>query len=233
MKSLQKMGGVSALIMAATWVVAFAVLLGILLPAGYFAEDVAPVGKARIIVDNQVMASIGYLVPYVAWGIFQVVLVLALYDRLKASAPAMAQTATAIGLIWAGLVIASGMVATLGIRTVVDLYGTDAAQAGSVWVTVETVAGGLGGEAGEVLGGVWLLLIGWAALRARELPRALNYLSLVLGVAGVLTVIPLLEPAAFLYGIGFIVWFVWVGIVLLRGPARLETGALAGSASLR
>ena len=233
MKSLQKMGGVSALIMAATWVVAFAVLLGILLPAGYFAEDVAPVGKARIIVDNQVMASIGYLVPYVAWGIFQVVLVLALYDRLKASAPAMAQTATAIGLIWAGLVIASGMVATLGIRTVVDLYGTDAAQAGSVWVTVETVAGGLGGEAGEVLGGVWLLLIGWAALRARELPRALNYLSLVLGVAGVLTVIPLLEPAAFLYGIGFIVWFVWVGIVLLRGPARLESGALAGSASLR
>jgi hypothetical protein len=231
MNSLQRMGGVSALIMAATWLLAYAVFLGILIPAGYFDEGAAPVEKARIIVDNEVIASIGYLIPYVVWGIFQVVLALALYDRLKAGAPAMAQTATAIGLIWAGLVIASGMVATLGIRTVVDLYGTDPAQAGSVWVTAQTVAGGLGGEAGEVLGGLWLLIIGWAALRARELPRALNYLGLLLGVAGVLTVVPLLEAAAFLYGIGFIVWFVWVGIIMLRGTARLEGGARAGEAA--
>ena len=46
---------------------------------------------------------IGYLIPYVAWGILLVVLALALYDLLKAGAPAVAQIATAIGLIWAGL----------------------------------------------------------------------------------------------------------------------------------
>jgi hypothetical protein len=50
------------------------------------------------------------------------------------------------------------MVATLGIRVVGDLYGTDAAQAGAVWTPVETVVGGLGGDAGEILGGVRLLL---------------------------------------------------------------------------
>jgi hypothetical protein len=216
MNDLQKMGGAAALIIAVTWVVGFAVFLGVLAPAGYFDEGVDAVEKARIIVANQALASIGWLIPYVVWGIFHVVLSLALYDRLKAGAPAMGQTATALGLIWAGLVIAGGLVATLGIRTVVDLYGTDAAQAGLTWAVVETVAGGLSGQAGEVLGGVWLLLIGWAALRAGELPKALNYLGLVLGVAGIITVVPLLEPAVFIYGLGLILWFVWVGIVMLR-----------------
>jgi hypothetical protein len=35
----------------------------------------------------------------------------------------MAQTATAFGLIWAGLVMATGMVANVGIGRVVELYG--------------------------------------------------------------------------------------------------------------
>ena len=222
MNGLQKTGGVAALIMAGTWLVAFAVFLAVLAPAGYLAEGIAPAEKARIIVDNQASASIGYLLPYVLWGILQVVLSLALYERVKAGAPAMAQTATAIGLLWAGLVIASGFVATLGIRKVVDLHGTDPAQAASLWASVETVAMALGGGAGEVLGGSWLLLIGWAALRARALPRALSYLGLVLGAAGVLTVVPSLEPAGFLFGLGFIVWWVWLGIAILRGSLRAE-----------
>jgi hypothetical protein len=226
MDGLQKMGGVAALVMAATWVVAFAVLLGVLMPAGYFDEAVTAVERARIITDNQALASIGYLIPYVAWGILLVVLVLALHDRLKAGMPAVAQIATAIGLIWAGLVIASGLVATLGIRVVGELYGTDAAQAGAVWAPVEAVVGGLGGDAWEVLGGVWLLLIGWAALRARELPRALSFLGIVLGVAGILTVVPPLEPALFLYGLGLIAWFVWLGIVMLRTSHGRETRQL-------
>jgi hypothetical protein len=224
MNSLGKTGGVSALVMAATWLVAFAVFLGVLVPAGYFDEGVVAVERARIIAENQASASIGYLVPYVMWGVFTVVLSLALYDRLKAGAPAMAQTATAFGLLWAGLVIASGLVATLGIRAVGELYGTDAAQAGTIWATVATVVGGLGGEAGEVLGGVWLLLIGWASLRAQELPRALSYLAIVLGIAGIVTVVPPLEPAAFVFGVGLIVWWVWLGIVMLRGSARLASG---------
>lgn len=222
LNTLQRMGGVAALSMAATWVAAFAVFLGVLLPAGYLEEGIAPVDKVAILVENQLLASIGWLVPYVLWGLFMVVLSLALYERLKSGAPAIAQVATVIGLIWAALVIAAGLVATLGIRTAVDLYATDPTQAGLVWVTVETVAGGLGGEAWEVLGGVWLLFIGWASLRARELPKRLSYLALVLGVAGIVTVVPFLQPAVFIYGIGLIVWWVWLGTVMLRDRPRGE-----------
>ena len=218
MSDLQRMGGVAALIMAATFVVGFAVFLTVLMPAGYFDARVDPVQKAAILADNQAIASISYLISFVVFGILLVVLALALYERLKAGAPGMAQTATAFGLIWAGLVIASGMVANVGIGTVVDLYGNDPAQAGSVWLAIESVQLGLGGG-NEMAGGLWVLLIGWAALRAGPLPRALNYLGVVIGVAGLLTVVPALEAIGLLFGLGLIVWFVWVGIFLLRSSA--------------
>ena len=220
MNGFQKIGGIAALLAAATFLVAFAVFLGVLGPAGYFDDGVTAAEQTRLIVEHQAMASVGWLIPYVGFGIAQVVLSLALYDRLKAGAPSMAQTASAFGLIWAGLVMAGGFVATLGIRTVVDLYGTDPAQAESLWVPFQTVASALSGGAGEVLGGVWLLLIGWAALRSRQLPSALSYLGIALGAVGIITVVPALLPAAALFGIGLIVWWAWLGIVMLRSSEK-------------
>lgn len=215
MSDLQKMGGVAALIMAATFVVGFAVFATLLLPAGYFDADVDPVQKAALLADNRAIVSISYLIAYVVFGIFLVVLALALYERLKAGAPAMMQTATAFGLIWAGLVMASGMVANIGIGRIVDLYGSDPAQAGSVWLALDIMINGLGGEI-ELVGSLWVLLVSWAALRAGGLPKALNYLGLVSSVTGLLTVVPALDGLGSVFGLGLIVWFVWLGIVMLR-----------------
>ena len=216
MNGLQKMGGVAALIMAATFVVGIALLFTLLVPAGYFAADVDPVQNAAFLADNQTVMFVWYLTIYVVFGVFLVALALALYERLKAGSPAMAQTATAFGLIWAGLMFASGMVANIGSGVVVDLYRTDPAQAASLWLAVNSVVVGLGGG-NEIVGGLWVLLVSWAALRAGELPRLLNYLGLVLGVAGILhTAVPALETLGAVFGLGLIVWFVWLGIVLLR-----------------
>jgi hypothetical protein len=221
MNDSQKIGGVAALIMAVTWVVGFVVFLGVLAPAGYFDEGVDAVEKARILVDNQAVVSISYLIPFVVFGIFLVVLSLALYERLKTGASVMAQTATAFGLIWAGLVIASGMVANVGIAAIADLLRNDPVQAGSVWLAIEIVQLGLGGG-NEIVGGVWVFLVGWAALRAGEFPRLLNYLGVVIGLSGILTVIPVLEVfgavemLGFVFGLGLLVWFVWLGIIMLR-----------------
>jgi hypothetical protein len=221
MNDSQKMGGVAALIMAVTWVVGFVVFLGVLSPAGYFDEGVDAVGKARILVDNQAVVSISYLTAFVVFGIFLIVLSLALYERLKTGASAMARIATAFGLIWAGLVIASGMVANVGIAAVADLFRNDPVQAGAVWLAIEIVQLGLGGG-NEIVGGIWVLLIGWAALRAGQFPAALNYLGMIAGVSGILTVIPVLEllgaveMLGLLFGLGLLVWFVWLGSIMLR-----------------
>ncbi len=220
MASLQKMGGVAALIMAVTFVVGFALLFTLLVPAGYFAADVDPIQNAAFLADNQAVMYLWYLSIYVVFGVFLVVLALALYERLKAGSSAMAQIATAFEIIWANLVIASGMVANIGTGVVVDLYSRDPAQAASLWLAVNSVVTGLGGG-NEIVGGLWVLLVSWAALRAGGLPKLLNYFGVVVSVAGILTAVPALaalEVLGAVFGLGLIVWFVWLGIVMVHGP---------------
>jgi len=44
----------------------------------------------------------------------------------------------------------------------------------------------------------------------------LNYLGVVLGVAGILSVVLASLGLSAVYGLGLIIWFVWLGMVMLR-----------------
>jgi hypothetical protein len=210
MKNLQKMGGIAALYAGVAFIVG---MLGFLLVVGW-PDD--PVQQVAVLVNNQVSLHILYVIVYQVWAVFLVVLTLALYERLKADSPAVMQTATAIGIIWATVVIASGMIFNIGMDNVVDLHGEDPAQATTVWLVIESVSDAIGGG-NEILGGLWVLLISWAALQSRGLPRALNYLGIVIGAAGILSALPGLGDVGLIFGLVQIVWFIWVGIVMLRG----------------
>ncbi len=208
---LQKLGGIAALIEAALYVTGFALFLTILDPSGY----VGHVQQVAFLADNQVASYIAYLLIYVVFGVVLVVLVLALHARFKNDSPAIMQTATAFGLIWAGLVIASGMIANIGNSTVVALFSKNQDQAVSLWLAIITVQEALGGG-NEIVGGLWVLLLSWAALRAGKLPKVLNYLGVLVGLAGILTVVPAFDVLMDVFGLGQIVWFAWLGIVMLR-----------------
>jgi len=151
----------------------------------------------------------------VVFGVVLVVLALALHARLKDGSPTMMQTATAFGLIWAGLVIASGMIANIGNSTVVALFSENQDQAVLLWLAITTVQEALGGG-NEIVGGLWVLLLSWAALRSDKLPKVLNYLGVLVGLAGILTVVPAFYVLMDVFGLGQIVWFAWLGIVMLR-----------------
>ena len=212
MKNSQKMGGIAALYEAAAYIVGMVGFLLVVDVSGV----VDPVQKVALMVDNLAFLYIMHLIVYVVWGVFMVVLSLALYERLKAGSPAIVQTATVFGIFWACVIITSGMIHNIGMENVVDLYGKDPAQAATVWLAIDSVLGGLAGS-NEILGGIWILLISWAALRAGELPRVLNYLGAVVGVAGIVSVVPALaELFIYIFALGQIVWFVWLGIVMLR-----------------
>jgi len=208
---LQKLGGISALIEAALYVTGFALFLTVLDPSGYEGH----VQRVAFLADNQVASYIANLLIYVVFGVVLVVLVLAMHARLKNGSPAVMQTATAFGLIWAGLVIASGMIANIGNSAVVDLFGENQVQAVSLWLAIITVQEALGGG-NEIVGGLWVLLLSWAALRAGNLPKVLNYLGVLVGLAGILTVVPAFDVLMDVFGLGQIVWFAWLGIVMLR-----------------
>lgn len=214
MKDLQKMGGIAALIEAATYIIGFALVFTVL--ADFFTGDIERAEAVEFLVDNYSLMYVWHMLIYVVNGIFLVVLVVALHDRLKSDSPALMQTASAFGMIWAGLVIASGMLILINLGTIIELHKDNPAEAGLAWETFTSIENGLGGGV-EIVGGVWILLMSWAALSTTKLPKSLNYLGLVIGVAGILTIIPPIADIGAVFGLGFIVWFAWTGIILLRG----------------
>lgn len=108
------------------------------------------------------------------------------------------------------------MVSNAGIAPVVALHGKDPTQAALAWLAIESVANGLGGANGEILGGLLTLLVSWAALQVSGLPKGLNCLGILVGVVGIISTVPGLSDLAGLFGMSQILWFVWLGIALLR-----------------
>jgi hypothetical protein len=215
MKNLQKIGGIAALIGAATNLFALVTLITLLEPKGYGSDD--PGQIVAFLADNQAFMRVWYIIIYLVFGVSLIFLSLALYERLKAGSPALAQVVTTFTLIWAVLVIVIGALSINNLSTVVELYGKNPAQAATVWLTLDSVETGLGAGGGEtIVTALWFLLLSWAALWARELPRVLNYLGVVLGVAGILSVVLASLGLSAVYGLGLIIWFVWLGIVMLR-----------------
>ncbi|MBK8050297.1 MAG: DUF4386 family protein [Anaerolineales bacterium] len=222
MKYSQKLGGLAALFEAAAYLLGMVFFIVVLDSTGV----VEPAQQIALLVNNQLSMQTVILLTYVVFGIMLVLLALALHDRLRDGAPAIMQTATVFGLIWACLLIASGMVYNSGQAAVVALAGSDPLPAVAAWVAIDAVHGGLGGEA-EVLGGLWTLLVSWAALRSGQLPRVLNYLGLVVGFAGIASIIPGLTMMVAIFALGQIAWFVWLGILMLRtspGAAAHNSG---------
>ena len=209
--NLQKLGGISALIAAALYITGFALFLTVLDPSGYDGH----VQRVAFLAENQVASYIANLLIYVVFGVVLVVLVLALHARLKSGSPAIMQTATVFGLIWSGLVIASGMIANIGNSTIIGLFSENQDQAVALWLAISTMQESLGGG-NEIVGGLWVLLLSWAALRAGKLPKVLNSLGVLVGLAGILTVVPAFDVLMDVFGLGQIVWFAWLGILMLR-----------------
>lgn len=220
MNKLQKLGGIAALYEGIAYIVGMVFFIGFVDSSGV----VDPAQKVALLLENQIGMYSVTLIIYVIFGVALVLLALALHERLKESSPAMMQTATAFGLIWATVVIASGMIFNIGMETVIGLYATDPAQAGTVWLAIHSVFDGIGGGV-EILGGIWSLLISVVALRAGLLSKGLNYLGLLVGAAGIVTIVPAFgEIGGAIFGLGQIVWFIWVGIVMLRSqPDAVKT----------
>ena len=212
MKTLQKVGGFSALYVAASHLIGIVIFLIVL----DYLSITDPIQKMTLNVEKQTVVFSTNLLMYVFFGFALIVLALALYNHLKPGAPALMQAATAVGIIWAGSLIASGMVANAGLAAVVALYAKDPTQAVLTFQSIEAVANGLGNANGEILGGMWTLLVSLAALRTGGLPKGLNILGVLVGAVGIITIIPVLNALTGVFGLCQIVWFVWLGIVLLR-----------------
>jgi len=217
----QKIGGLAALYLAAAFVVAMPYFLAFV----KYTSVIDPAEKVALLAGNLGSMRVMYLITYVIFGIVLAVLALALYARLREGAPILVQAATAVGLIWAVVLVASGMVFNAGMAAVVGLHDASPVQAVAVWQAIEPVAQGLGGSGGELLGGLWVLLVSLAALRAGGLSKVLSWLGVAIGAAGVLSVVPVLQDLKYGFGLLLIVWFAWLGVAMLRTTSRATAPA--------
>ena len=216
----RRAGGWAALGQAATFIIGMILFATVVASADYGALDTDVGEHLRFLADNTLLLNVWYAAIYLAFGAFLVVQSLALLSRVGASF--MARVGTAFGLIWATLMFAVGMTAMIGSDMVLDVAAQDSALAASMWATIQMLIQGLGGGI-ELVGGLWITLMSVAALRSRSLPKNLNYLGLVVGAAGILTTTLLLpDVLTALFGLGIIVWYVWIGITMLRseGPTN-------------
>ncbi len=177
---------------------------------------VDPGAKLSLLVKYQGSLYAFNLLAYVVFGLALTVLALALFERLKGEVPFLARITVGLGIIWSCLLVASGAISNVGMENVVKLSGKDAAGAASAWQVIESVADGLGGKAGEALGGPWVLLVSWAGLQSKRLPKALNWLGLATGLIGIASNVPPLRESAVVFGLLQIPWLVWLGIALFR-----------------
>jgi hypothetical protein len=205
-----KQGGIAALGHAAVLVVGMVLSFTLMFPL----LDAAPDQALKFLADNQTLAYLWNLI--VNWGaaITLAIMLLALYERLKANSSVCMQMATAFGLIWAGLTIGTGTLMLRNFGVVANLYGNLPAQV-AAWIALAR--------------SLWVLLLSLAALQTGELTRASSYLGVFLGIVGILTLIPPLAEVMFMiFGPGMMVWSAWVGIVMLRRD-RATCGGIQAS----
>jgi hypothetical protein len=212
MEQLGRIGGFAALYLGLAYAAGIGLFLVVLdLPSITSAEQ-----KLELLADNTLLIHGMHLAIYVVFGVVLTLFVFALHETLKGVAPASARFASVLGFIWAGLLIASGMVTIAGIGPTIQLMETNPSAAALYWSGIETVAEGIGLGQGEILGGLMTVIFSISALRGGVFPRILNYLGIVVGIAGLVSVVPGLHDMAAMFGITQLIWFFWLGAVLLR-----------------
>ncbi len=221
MKTLQKAGGISALVCACTYILGLGLLTTILTP---MANESLPFDQfIAFFLPHQNLIFIWHFSMYLVNGTFLVILTLALYQRLHMGAPALALLAACFGLLWAGMVFASGFITLYGWEVIGKLSSADPAQASMLRLVVDTVTIGID-HSDRFLGCLWVLLTSWAALRSGLLPRPLSILGIVIGTAGIVSSIaPALNELGYAFGVGIIVWWIWLGIFLLPSSSDRVT----------
>jgi hypothetical protein len=205
---------IAALAGAVTFIVGM--VMAVTVMADYSFGGADPTEAVAFLVDHQAEMYVWYLIPYVGFAVALVPLVLGLDALLRDGSPVRSRVATVWGLIWAAVVMASGTLAFATIETVAELQATDPVRAEIAWSTLTTITTGLSGI--ELVSGLWLATVSWAALQAGVFPRALSRLGLAVGLAGALTVVPPLEALAAVFGVGIVVWLIWLAFAVRRIP---------------
>lgn len=200
-----------------TYMAGFWMFFSVLGPAQYGSPAVDASEHVRFLTEHAGVMTAWYQVIYILNAVLMVFLVAGLHRRIRAAPPELAFSASAFGVIWAGLILATGMLMVIAIGQIVRLAGEDMSGAVGLWRATTVVGAGLGGG-NEITGGIWIFLVSLACWTTKSLPLPINLLGLLVGASGIVSTVPLLALATMVFGLGGILWFLVLGAWLLWAP---------------
>ncbi|MCV6630778.1 MAG: hypothetical protein OIF50_13075 [Flavobacteriaceae bacterium] len=212
-----QLGGAAAITEAVLYMIGFVVLFGFLSPMADAGMDQER--RLEFVLSQLGMVQFWNILIYIVFGVVLVVLTTVVKEYLKHSDLLIVKLTPIFGYVWSGLLIASGMVSNIGLESVERLFATDREQAILFYQIIEAIGNGLGGGV-EIVGGVWVLLISYGAKKEKLFYTWVNYLGMLVGVAGILSLIPGARVLEVLFGLGQMVWFVGIGIAMLRDKLK-------------
>lgn len=213
----QIIGGISGIIEASLYILGFIILFSILQPTTD--ETKSGIDKLQFIIENKTIYQTWMILIYVVFGIVLVPLTVAINENFEDQTAIWTKITPIFGFIWSGLVIASGMIAVIGIDSVAKINIANSSSALNTWQTIETIQNGLGGGV-EIIGGIWVFLISMTGIKQKVFNKFINYFGLIVGSAGILTIIPGIEDLDALFGLTQIVWFLWIGMVMINNGRK-------------
>ena len=214
MKNSQKVGGLAAVIQSILFLITL-IFVFVVLPGQGLAGPEA-FNDPALALDSAVQSPMLALFNWldVAFAVTTVIIVLALHERLQANSPTLIRFATTAGFAAGVLLLLLGMIGFSAVSELARLSVQNPAGAEIAYIAVNAVINSLR-PANTFAYGWWVLLVSWVALQSGgALPKPLSYLGLLFGVMGILTfAIPLLGFLGIIVGL---IWFGWLGIVLIR-----------------
>lgn len=210
--AMLKAGGVAAIGMALCYISMAVIFFGLIsLPSG-----LDSLGRLQYYMQQEYMlVSIGYGIGYLLFGVLLAILLQALRQAIPDSQSAMAGLAERFGNVWLLLMMASGMVALISMEMILRLLDTSTEQALALHNTYQLLTNALGGGI-ELVGGLWVLLLSIAGLKHNIFPKLLHSLGIIVGSLGIATVLHTLPYLKDAFGITQFIWFIWLGVALLR-----------------
>lgn len=206
-------GGISGIIEAILYIFGFILLFSILQPT--IDETKSGIDKLKFIIEHKNIYQSWIILIYVVFGIVLIPLTIAISERFNEQPTIWTKATPIFGFIWSGLVIASGMIIIVGLDSVASFFNDDMNLSLASWKTIEAIHNGLGGGV-EIVGGIWVFLISSTGLMHKKFNKFLNYFGLIVGGAGILTIVPGLKDLGAIFGLTQIVWFIWIGITLIK-----------------
>lgn len=180
----------------------------------------------EFIILNRDIFFAGYLVIGVLFSFALIVLVQSTYHRFKQTSPELMKFTAIVGFIWVCLVLASSMIFLTSLGAVANYHSFNSGDALVINRTISIVVDALGGGI-ELVGAVWVLGLSYVGLKGKIYSIFLHYWGGLVGIAGILTLFsglsflasnPFFEATTAIFGLGQIIWFLVLGIVMLKEP---------------